>query len=119
MTTIKNLVYISSWDEITWLLDFTQEYFINRCMIKWDDRTEVRQWIHQFCRDDVYIWNGVTVAQKGDPSWPQKLTPDEQRCYILFTNQEDQTMFLLKYASRFSVVNFDSDLPKAWRDSRI
>lgn len=111
----ENLVYISSWDEATWTLDFNQRYYINKVSIKWNDRAEVRSWINQCCQDCVYIWNGVVPSSEGDT---RRLTPDSEKCYIMFINDEDQTMFFLKYAKRFKIINFNNNLEKAFRDSR-
>lgn len=114
---LQNFVYLSSWDEVTWCVDFNSCY-INRCDIITRDRAEVRNWIETCCQSTVYCWNGTSRPTIGQTEWAKIMTPDDERCYLIFSSINENEMFLLKYADRFNVYHYGKDFAKAYHKSR-
>jgi len=114
---MANLEYLSSFDELTWRIDFSRAYSV-RANIPWTARSEVRNWIDKCCADTVWIWNGTSTPATGDQNWGKIISPNENVTYIIFENVEDCEMFMLKYTNEFSTVYYGSDMYKAWHDSR-
>lgn len=114
MTKFK---YFSSFDELTWSLD---DYVsIVRASIEWTLRSEVRQWIDECCDSNVSIWNGTSSPEHGqNGNWGKLISPDNSVTYILFGNDEDAKMFLLKYSGKIDTKYYGDDLTKVWHDSR-
>lgn len=114
MTKFK---YFSSFDELTWSVD---DYIsIVRANIGWTLRSEVRQWINDCCSGSVSIWNGTSTPDPGqNGNWGNLIAPDKSVTYILFSNNEDAEMFLLKYSGKIDTKYYGGDLTKVWHDSR-
>ena len=114
--TKNNFVYLSSWDEVTWTFDPNSSTNVYRCMIPWSQRSEVKQWIDVCCGDTVYLWNGTSTPEPNALKWSY-ITPHEERCYLIFSNEKDESMFCLKYTEQLKVQAHRS-LNSAWLDSR-
>ena len=115
---MANLEYLSSFDELTWRVDFSRAYSV-RADIPWTARSEVRNWIEKCCKDTVWVWNGTSTPEIGDTNWAYKVSPREARVYLVFENAADAEMFMLKYCGNFvPTVYYGNDLYKAWHDAR-
>jgi hypothetical protein len=112
----NSFVYVSSWDELTWLVNVNEKGAV-RCNVSWRDRTELRQWIEQCCESTVYCWNGTSTPEIGSQNWHKSIAPIEDRCYLVFENSSNQTLFHLKFQSLIEITVFDH-LLKAYHDSR-
>lgn len=118
MTAIKNnFVYVSSWDELTWTIDHHATIGVYRCMIPRSSRQDVKHWINICCSDTVYCWNGTSTPGPGSPNWGQIISPHDERCYLIFTNDKDESMFCLKYTEQLKAQGHRT-LHSAWRDSQ-
>jgi hypothetical protein len=118
MTQNSKFVYVSSFDELTWLGIVTKKSLANRCYIPWSDRPEVRNWVETCCGSTVLCWNGTSTPDVGQSNWASILAPDQERCYLIFVDSVDNEMFLLKYADRFRVKNFGGQLERILADSK-
>ena len=118
MTTNSKFRYVSSFDELTWQNVMTKDSHANRCYIEWSDRPEVRDWIEKCCGSTVLCWNGTSTPDIGMTNWASVISPDKERCYLIFTNSADNDMFLLKYADRFRVKNFGNHPERILADSK-
>lgn len=114
---MAKLEYLSSFDELTWRIDFSRAYSV-RADIPWTARSEVRNWIDRCCADTVWVWNGTSTPATGDQNWGKIISPAENVTYIIFENVEDCEMFMLKYTNEFGTVYYGNDMYKAWHDSR-
>lgn len=117
-TATSKFRYVSSFDELTWLGIMNKNSHANRCYIEWADRPEVKNWIETCCGSTVLCWNGTSKPDVGSTNWASVLSPHEQRCYLIFTNSADNSMFLLKYADRFDVKNFGDHPERILSDSK-
>ena len=115
----QHFKYVSSWDELTWSFNESIDlHGINRCMIKWNMRPEIKEWINTCCDSEVLCWNGTSTPDLGMHDWQHIVSPHNERCYLFFTSKHDNSMFLLKYASELNVEHLGTDLVKAYQDSR-
>lgn len=118
MTATKNnFVYVSSWDELTWTIDHHATIGVYRCMIPRSSRQDVKHWVNICCSDTVYCWNGTSTPGPGSPNWGQIISPHDERCYLIFTNDKDESMFCLKYTEQLKAQGHRT-LHSAWRDSQ-
>ena len=117
LTETDNFRYVSSFDELTWHIDGNNKVLGNRCLIPWSARPEVRDWIQTSCGSTVYCWNGTSKPAQGSTNWASILSPDDERCYLIFTDPGDNELFLLRFADRFSVKHLDL-VAKLLHDSR-
>ena len=117
MTSQSNFHYIGSWDELTWTFDVSKNINVYRCMIPWHIRPEIKEWIDTCCGGTVYLWNGTSTPEAGSMNWGAMLAPSEERCYLIFTNYKDESMFCIKYTEQLKVM-VNRNLQSAWRDSR-
>jgi hypothetical protein len=113
---MATLEYLSSFDELTWLIDFSQAWIV-RCDIPWTARSEVRAWLGECATDTVWIWNGSSTPEYGSANW-SFISPNESTAYLIFTHHSDAELFLLKYTKEFSAKYYSNDIYKAWHDSR-
>ena len=109
--------YLSSFDELTWRVDFSQAWIV-RADIHWTARAEVRSWIENCCSDTVWIWNGTSKPENGTLRWENLISPHESITYLIFTHHSDAEMFLLKHAKDLAAKYYSNDIQKAWHDSR-
>jgi hypothetical protein len=117
MTKAKNnFVYVSSWDELTWIFNPNNPNNAYCCMIPWNNRLDIKQWIDDCCSDTVYCWNGTSTPAAYAQKWAY-IAPHDERCYLIFSNQKDESMFCLKYTEQLKVKALRG-LHSIWRDSR-
>ena len=118
MTVTKNnFVYVTSWDQLTWIVDHNATIGVYRCMIPWSSRQDVKQWINACCSDTVYCWNGTSKPEPGAQNWGYLISPHEERCYRIFTDNKDESMLCLKYTEPLKVQRHRT-LHSAWRDAQ-
>jgi len=115
MTQISKFCYLGSFDELTWT-NIGTDLLANRCQISWSDRKEVRIWIETCCKSTVYCWNGTSSPEAGQSI--RCLTPDAERCYLIFTDPTDNELFLLRYADAFLVKHFGKNIERILQDSK-
>ena len=48
----------------------------------------------------------------------RNIVPRNETCYMIFDNERDLEMFLLRYSDRFNAKYFGNSMSKAWQDSR-
>lgn len=112
----ESFVYVNSWDELTWLVDINNTGAVG-CKVNWRDRGEVRSWINQCCDSLVYCWNGTSTPEVGSHNWHRAIAPIEDRCYLIFENNSNQTLFHLKFQSLIELSVYNR-LIEAYHDSR-
>jgi hypothetical protein len=117
MSQMTRIKYLSSFDELTWRIDFGQSWIV-RADIPWTARAEIRSWIENCCSDIVWIWNGTSKPQAGAVGWDNLIAAHESVTYLIFTHHCDAEMFLLKHATDFKAKYYGNDIYKAWHDSR-
>lgn len=109
--------YITSFDELTWVTDWTTAHIV-RCDIDWEARPEVLDWIQTCLEGQVSCWNGTSGVGPTDKDTIRNIVPRNETCYMIFDNQRDLEMFLLRYSDRFDAKYFGNSMSKAWQDSR-
>ena len=113
---MSRFTYISSFDELSWTDGWPDSHIV-RCDISWDSRPEVLEWVNN-CSTGVRCWNGTSGVGGSDNESLGHLLPSDKRCYLIFSNEKDMEMFLLKYSTRFNTKYFGNNYVKAWNDSR-
>lgn len=109
--------YITSFDELTWTIDYTNGHIV-RCKISWDARPELVNWFKTSMQGDVSCWNGTSGADSDSASTLRNIIPSDDRCYLIFDNEQDLEMFLLRYSDKVEAKYFGNNFTKIWLDSR-
>lgn len=86
------IVYISDFDQLTWLVDLDQHPFYE-CDINWQRRPMMREWIEENCEGPVLIWNGLVTPDYGQSNYGHMVSPHPSLCHIIFLNKEDEAKF--------------------------
>lgn len=97
---LKNLRYISDYDELTWLIN-VDEYRFYECLIPWVSRLRIRQWIGDNCAGQVFVWNGLLAPDKHSTigNWGDLVAPDGKSCFFIFMEEADETRFALEFTN--------------------
>lgn len=109
--------YINSFDELTWTIDYNDAYIV-RCKIEWNTRPEIVNWFKSCMQGVVSCWNGTSGDGPDQTAMLRNITPSDNRCYLIFDNEQDLEMFLLRYSDRVNAKYFGNNFTKAWQDSR-
>lgn len=97
-----NIVYISDFDQLTWLIDLYSFKFYE-CYLPARDaldnpREKMRSWIRNNCKEKVFIWNGLLSPQAANiGNWGNLVAPDLLTAFLIFTSSEDESRFALEF----------------------
>ena len=98
---MSKFYYCSSEDELRWQCDHHGLIYrrLSRDALNDIGRNNLRQWIEDYCQDNVYAWNETETPFKGSSTWQQQITPSGN-VTLYFVNEKDAALFSLKWSCK-------------------